>query len=113
MEKTQITDEQWDLEIKPGNGLFNLHLSDVWAYRDLLLLLVRRDFCGLLQTDHPRPVVVLYTAHFHHHYLYFCIWQFGRYLNRWFTAAAILYSRHHRLELFLRLPNQNQYRIQG
>lgn len=36
--------EHWDLEIKPQNHLFNLHLKDVWNYRDLLGLLVRRDF---------------------------------------------------------------------
>src|SRR6195952_483670 len=41
---TNTQDEQWDLEIKPDTSLFNLHLNDVWAYRDLLLLLVRRDF---------------------------------------------------------------------
>ena len=38
-------DEQdWDLEIKPHEQILNLHLKDVWNYRDLLLLLVRRDF---------------------------------------------------------------------
>lgn len=37
-------DEVWDLEIKPNNNLFDLHLKDVWNYRDLLWLLVRRDF---------------------------------------------------------------------
>jgi lipopolysaccharide transport system permease protein len=36
--------ESWDLEIKPQDGVFNLHLKDVWDYRDLLWLLVRRDF---------------------------------------------------------------------
>ena len=36
--------EHWDLEIKPHDNLFNLHLKDVWNYRDLLWLLVRRDF---------------------------------------------------------------------
>lgn len=36
--------QTWDLELKPKNNLFNLHLKDVWEYRDLLLLLVRRDF---------------------------------------------------------------------
>lgn len=36
--------QTWDLEIKPQDNLFNLHLKEVWAYRDLLLLLVRRDF---------------------------------------------------------------------
>jgi lipopolysaccharide transport system permease protein len=34
----------WDLKIKPQDNFLNLHLKDVWAYRDLLLLLVRRDF---------------------------------------------------------------------
>jgi lipopolysaccharide transport system permease protein len=36
--------QDWDLEIKPDNSLFNLHLKDVWRYRDLLWLLIRRDF---------------------------------------------------------------------
>lgn len=39
-----IKEEHWDLEIRPQNHLFELHLKDVWRYRDLLLLLVRRDF---------------------------------------------------------------------
>ena len=38
------TEEEWDLEIKPHETVFNLHLKDVWNYRDLLWLLVRRDF---------------------------------------------------------------------
>ncbi|MET3979707.1 lipopolysaccharide transport system permease protein [Mucilaginibacter sp. UYP25] len=36
--------ESWDLEISPKNSLLDLKLKDVWLYRDLLLLLVRRDF---------------------------------------------------------------------
>lgn len=36
--------QEWDLKIKPRDKLFNLHLKDVWNYRDLLWLLVRRDF---------------------------------------------------------------------
>ena len=37
-------EDYWDLEIKPTGSLFDLKLKDVWHYRDLLLLLVRRDF---------------------------------------------------------------------
>ncbi len=40
MEKKQ----QWDLVIEPQNSLFDLKIKQVWRYRDLLLLLVRRDF---------------------------------------------------------------------
>lgn len=41
---TNSTNQEWDLEIKPHDTVFNLHLKDVWNYRDLLWLLVRRDF---------------------------------------------------------------------
>lgn len=36
--------EEWDVEIKPKTGWLNLNLKEVWRYRDLLLLFVRRDF---------------------------------------------------------------------
>jgi len=37
-------DEQWDMIIEPYNNVLDLRLKDVWQYRDLLWLLVRRDF---------------------------------------------------------------------
>jgi len=37
-------EETWDLEIKPKAGLLDLNLGEVWRYRDLLLLFVKRDF---------------------------------------------------------------------
>jgi lipopolysaccharide transport system permease protein len=43
-ETIETSSQDWDLEIKPQNSLFELHLADVWRYRDLLGLLVRRDF---------------------------------------------------------------------
>ena len=39
-----VEEEVWDTEISPRNNLFDLKLKDVWHYRDLLFLLVRRDF---------------------------------------------------------------------
>jgi lipopolysaccharide transport system permease protein len=44
MIKEQEIEEKWELEIRPQNSLFELHLKDIWRYRDLLVLLVRRDF---------------------------------------------------------------------
>jgi len=40
----QKTRTDWDLRIRPQGSLFNLHLKDLWHYRDLLFLLVKRDF---------------------------------------------------------------------
>ena len=34
----------WDIELKPRNSLFDIHLGELWTYRDLLILFVRRDF---------------------------------------------------------------------
>lgn len=36
--------EKWDLVISPQTHLLDLRLKDVWKYRDLLVLFVRRDF---------------------------------------------------------------------
>src|SRR4051812_37404878 len=49
-------DEYWDTEIKPTNNLFNLQLKDVWQYRDLLVLLVRRDFVSFYKQTILGPI---------------------------------------------------------
>ena len=36
--------EHWNLVIRPKNRLLDLQLREVWRYRDLLLLFVKRDF---------------------------------------------------------------------
>ena len=36
--------DHWDLIIRPKSGWFDLHLADLWRYRDLVMLFVRRDF---------------------------------------------------------------------
>jgi lipopolysaccharide transport system permease protein len=37
-------DGNWDIIIDKGKGLFDLKLKEIWDYRDLLWLFVRRDF---------------------------------------------------------------------
>src|SRR5688500_18184197 len=36
--------KEWDLIIEPNASIFHLSYKDLWRYRDLLLLLVKRDF---------------------------------------------------------------------
>src|SRR5690348_531344 len=38
------TNDTWDLVIQPKQHWFDLKLKDVWRYRDLLVLFVKRDF---------------------------------------------------------------------
>ena len=39
--------EEWDIVITPKNKLFDLKLKEVYRYRDLLWLWVRREFVGM------------------------------------------------------------------
>ena len=36
--------EQWDLIVRPQRHLLDINLKEVWLYRDLIVLFVRRDF---------------------------------------------------------------------
>jgi len=46
MEKT-ITNENWTTVIKPKSGWFDIHLRELWRYRDLIMLFVKRDFTAV------------------------------------------------------------------
>ena len=37
-------DEKWDMIIEPQRSLFDLRLGELWRYKDLVFLFVRRDF---------------------------------------------------------------------
>lgn len=43
-EKALAEKEEWDLVIEPKAAFFDLQLKEVWKYRDLLGLFVKRDF---------------------------------------------------------------------
>ena len=40
-------EENWSLVIKPQSKWWNLHLKEIWAYRDLILIFVRRDIVAV------------------------------------------------------------------
>ncbi len=43
-ELASLSGRQWDLVIRPRGRWFDLQLADLWRYRDLVLMFVRRDF---------------------------------------------------------------------
>lgn len=43
MKPKDTVEEDWLFEIKPKNNFFSLNLNEVWRYRDLLFLFVKRD----------------------------------------------------------------------
>jgi lipopolysaccharide transport system permease protein len=64
MQKNQIidggnVDANWDLEIKPQAHLLDINLREVWKYRDLLWMFVKRDF-----TAHYKQTILGPLWHF-------------------------------------------------
>jgi lipopolysaccharide transport system permease protein len=68
-----FAEEDWDLEITAKHNLFDLHLKDLWHYRDLLTLLVRRDFVSFYKQTilgplwffvQPIITIIMYTLIF-------------------------------------------------
>jgi homopolymeric O-antigen transport system permease protein len=52
----QLKDKNWDLVIEPAKGWFALHLRELWRYRDLVGLFVRRDFVATYKQTILGPV---------------------------------------------------------
>ncbi len=48
--------EQWDMVLSPKTGLFDINLKEIWHYRDLLVLFVKRDFVAQFKQTILGPV---------------------------------------------------------
>src|SRR5512133_348335 len=44
---TSLVDENWTMTIEPQRNLLDLRLGELWRYRDLVMLFVRRDFVAV------------------------------------------------------------------
>jgi lipopolysaccharide transport system permease protein len=45
--KPPLEDKKWSMVIEPHRHLFDLKLGDLWRYKDLVMLFVRRDFVSV------------------------------------------------------------------
>lgn len=46
----------WDLELVPNTGYFNFHLKEIWHYRYLISLFIKRDFAAQYKQTVLGPV---------------------------------------------------------
>jgi lipopolysaccharide transport system permease protein len=56
MNQHNETPETWDMVIKPKKSILQLNLGEVWKYRDLMWLLVRRDFVAAYRQTILGPI---------------------------------------------------------
>lgn len=48
--------EHWDMIIEGKTSLFSLQFKDVWRYRDLLMMFVKRDFISFYKQTILGPI---------------------------------------------------------
>jgi len=48
--------QNWTSVIKPVSGWFDIHLAELWRYRDLIMLFVRRDFVSVYKQTILGPI---------------------------------------------------------
>ena len=53
---TENTAQEWESEIKSEDSLFSINLLEVWHYRDLLLMLVKRDYISFYKQTILGPI---------------------------------------------------------
>lgn len=56
MESVKTSPEEWDLVIEPRSSLLQLNLGEIWRYRDLLLMFVKRDVVTVYKQTILGPV---------------------------------------------------------
>ncbi|HRH39177.1 MAG TPA: ABC transporter permease, partial [Flavobacteriales bacterium] len=56
MKEARFEDQQWDVVIRPDRPWWNIDLKEIWSYRDLLALLVRRDLTAVYKQTILGPV---------------------------------------------------------
>lgn len=68
-------DSDWTSVIRPVSGWFDVRLAELWHYRDLVMLFVRRDFVAVYKQTvlgllwyliQPLLTTVVFTVIFHH-----------------------------------------------
>ena len=78
----QDEQEKWDIVIKPRSGLFRLDLEEVWLYRDLLVMYIRRDIVTFYKQTVLGPLWFVIGATAYYRHVHVCFWRYCRYSYR-------------------------------
>ena len=87
--------------IKPRSGLFRLDLEEVWLYRDLLVMYIRRDIVTFYKQTVLGPLWFVIQPLLTTVMFMFVFGRYCRYSYRRASSTALLYGGLTLLELFL------------
>ena len=52
-------DDDWSLVIRPQNSLFSIDFREIWRYRDLCAMLIKRDIVTMYKQTVLGPLVLI------------------------------------------------------
>ena len=59
-----MTDKEWTTVIKPKTGLLDLRLKEIWQYKDLIFMFLKRNFNSAYKQTVLGPLWFLVTPLF-------------------------------------------------
>ena len=87
------SNEEWTEIVTPKRSLFDLNLKELWRYRDLILLFVRRDFVSVYKQTILGPLWLfiqpLFTT-----LIFFVVFTGLYYILKWINLAIAFYWTH-------------------
>ncbi|MCB4235978.1 ABC transporter permease [Kaistella anthropi] len=75
--------QQWTETIEAKHSLFDLKLGEVWRYKDLVYMFVKRDFVSSFKQTVLEFNLVFHQPDFYNDCLHFCIWKPCKIAYRW------------------------------
>jgi len=101
----QNTTTNWDLIIRPTSGWLDLHLSDLWRYRDLTMLFVWRDFVAQYKQTILGPLWYLIQPLFSTIVFTIVFGRVAKIPTDGLPPVSLLYGWGHLLVIFRRVPD--------
>ena len=93
-------EQKWLFVISPKTKLIDLNLKEVWQYRDLLMLFVKRDVITLYKQTILGPLWYLIQPLFTSVIFTLVFNNVAGITNRGYSSVFIQFSRNYHLELF-------------
>ncbi len=107
IEPVPTDNENWTLVIRPQRNLFDLRLSELWKYRDLTGLFVRRDFVSVYKQTILGPLWYLIQPILTTITFTVIFGRIAKLPTDGLPQFLFLYVRHGGVDLFCRLPEQD------
>ena len=95
--------KQYHVHYSPARGWARVDFRELWRYKDLIWLFVKRDFAVMYKQTHSGPPVGADQSTDVCSNVYCDVWNHCGNVDRWRSAGALLFGRYSVVGLFFGL----------